>query len=143
MIFPDLLATGRTTGQLVLRLFDPARHQREEEEAAKAKEAEEQAKATNKKGKADSDKAASKDALKKDKKELQKKQPTDTDKKAANSAKNSQSPLPEATASSPIEPVSPTELLDVQSSEQDIDRNWFGLVCYGLSNLAVGSIGKS
>jgi uncharacterized membrane protein len=140
--FSDLLAVGRTTGQLVVRLFDPVRHQKEEEEAAKAKEAEEQAK-TNKKGKAESEKVASKDALKKGKKEPQNKQSTDADKKSASSPNHAQSPLPVATASSPTEQLSPTELLDVQSPEQDIDRNWFGLVCYGLPNLAVGTIGKS
>jgi len=113
----DLLEKGRTTGQAARLLYDPPRREQLELEAAKAKQAEEQSKASKKK--------------------------TGAGKAAATTKAADKAKAPEPVQSPGIHPDDDDEEEDEEEEEEmeeapaAPERYWFGLVCYGLPNLAV------
>jgi len=128
----DLLVTGRTTGQTACRLFDPLRRVKEEQEAANAKEAEEQAKAAAA-AKNKNSKPPSKESPKKVQKELPKKESNKSLELDRKSVESTRSVHSSASSKSLDE-----EQCDARSPVMQTDRNWYSLVCYGLPNMVVG-----
>lgn len=108
----DLLEKGRTTGQAARLMYEPARREKLELEAAKAKQAEEQSKSKKKAGgKATDEKAAKTDDKHK---------------------------VPEPVPS----PVVRDEEQEEENKVDEVpvpSRYWYNLVCYGLPNLIVST----
>jgi len=106
----DLLENGKTTGQAARLLYEPARREKLEAEAAKAKQAEEQSKASKKAGVKASDSKVAK-----------------TDNRAK---------VPEPTQSPVVDEDEEEE--EQEMDEVPVaSRNSYSLVCYGLPNLVV------